>query len=374
MTSEMADLLLAETDDKMEKAVHHARADFASIRTGRAAPALVEKIPVDYYGAETPLQQLAGFQVPEARQLLITPVRQGPMGAIEKALQQSDLGLNPSNDGISIRLTFPPLTQERRKELVKVVKHMAEEGKVALRNQRRTTRHDLGQAREGRRPLEGRAGAGGEGARQAHPRPRGGDRRGPRRQGNRAPGGLMAPDKLSRDPSQGGGESSEGVRIIAAEELEEVAERGEVARRRSPDEPGFKDRPPAPPADARPAIRFPLPDSADPSALERPRPAPVEAPRAEGSVPDRPRPETTPVTLGEEAAPGRADAAPRVPDPTRDPDGRVRPRGAGRGAPCAPRRRRRATGSAGARPRPVHRRAPAAALDRAGRPARSRRS
>jgi phosphatidate cytidylyltransferase len=123
----------------------------------------------------------------------------------------------------------------------------------------------------------------------------------------------MAPDKLSRDPSQGGGEPTEGVRIIAADELEEVAERSEVARRRSPDEPGFKDRPPAPPADARPAIRFPLPDSADPSALERPRPAPVEAPRAEGSVPDRPRPETTPVSLGEEAAPAEPPPAPPAP-------------------------------------------------------------
>jgi ribosome recycling factor len=143
MTSEMADLLLADTDEKMVKAVAHAKADFASIRTGRAAPALVEKIPVDYYGAETPLQQLAGFQVPEARQLLITPYDKGAMGAIEKALQQSDLGLNPSNDGISIRLTFPPLTQERRKELVKVVRNMAEEGRIALRNQRRATRHEL---------------------------------------------------------------------------------------------------------------------------------------------------------------------------------------------------------------------------------------
>ena len=143
MTSEMGELLLAETDDKMIKAVAHSKADFASIRTGRAAPALVEKIPVDYYGAETPLQQLAGFNVPEARQLLITPYDKSAMGAIEKALQQSDLGLNPSNDGHSIRLTFPPLTQERRKELVKVVKAMAEDGKVALRNQRRTTRHDL---------------------------------------------------------------------------------------------------------------------------------------------------------------------------------------------------------------------------------------
>jgi phosphatidate cytidylyltransferase len=120
----------------------------------------------------------------------------------------------------------------------------------------------------------------------------------------------MAPDKLSRDPSQGGGEPTEGVRIIAAEELEEVAERGEVARRRSPDEPGFKDRPPAPPTDARPTIRFPLPDSADPSAIERPRPAPVEPPRAEGSVPDRPRPEATPVSLGEEEAPAEPTPSP----------------------------------------------------------------
>ena len=119
----------------------------------------------------------------------------------------------------------------------------------------------------------------------------------------------MAPDKLSRDPTHGGEEPAEGVRIIAAEELEEVAERGEVARRRSPDEPGYKDRPPAPPADARPAIRFPLPDSADPSAIERPRPAPVEAPRAEGSVPDRPRPETTPVSLGEEPSPASPSPA-----------------------------------------------------------------
>lgn len=143
MTSEMADLLLADTDEKMVKAVAHSRSEFASIRTGRAAPALVEKIPVEYYGVETPLQQLAGFQVPEARQLLITPYDKGAMGAIERALQQSDLGLNPSNDGISIRLTFPPLTQERRKELVKVVRHMAEDGRVALRNQRRATRHEL---------------------------------------------------------------------------------------------------------------------------------------------------------------------------------------------------------------------------------------
>jgi ribosome recycling factor len=143
MTSEMAEVLLAEADERMTKGVAHARADFATIRTGRAAPALVEKIPVDYYGSEVPLQQIAGFTVPEARQLLITPYDKGAIGAIEKALQHSDLGLNPSNDGNAIRLSFPPLTQERRKELVRVVKQMAEDGRIALRNHRRATRHEL---------------------------------------------------------------------------------------------------------------------------------------------------------------------------------------------------------------------------------------
>ena len=127
----------------MAKAVAHARSDFATIRTGRAAPALVEKIAVEYFGAEVPLQQLAGFSVPEARQLLITPYDKSAIGPIERALQMSDLGLNPSNDGVSIRLTFPPLTQERRKELVKVVKNMDEENRIVLRNQRRDTRKDL---------------------------------------------------------------------------------------------------------------------------------------------------------------------------------------------------------------------------------------
>jgi ribosome recycling factor len=139
----MADLVLEETREKMHKAVAHAKADFASIRTGRAAPALVEKLPVEYYGSEVPLQQLASFQVPEARQLLITPFDKGSMGAIEKAIQHSDLGLNPSNDGHSIRLSFPPLTAERRKDLVKVVKQMAEDGRVQIRNARRAGRHDL---------------------------------------------------------------------------------------------------------------------------------------------------------------------------------------------------------------------------------------
>jgi ribosome recycling factor len=139
----MADMVLDDTRDKMRRAVSHTRSEFASIRTGRAAPALVEKIPVDYYGSEVPLQQLASFQVPEARQLLITPFDKSSMGAIEKAIQQSDLGLNPSNDGHSIRLSFPPLTAERRKDLVRVVKHMAEDGRVVLRNIRRASRHEI---------------------------------------------------------------------------------------------------------------------------------------------------------------------------------------------------------------------------------------
>ena len=136
MTSEMADLLLAETVEKMKKVVSHTRADFSSIRTGRAAPALVEKIPVDYYGSEVPLQQIAGFNVPEARQLLITPYDKGAIGAIEKALQYSDLGLNPASQGDLIRVPMPPMTEERRKELTKVVRGEGENAKVVVRNSR----------------------------------------------------------------------------------------------------------------------------------------------------------------------------------------------------------------------------------------------
>lgn len=153
MSAELIKLLLDDADEKMGKAVEHARKDFSSIRTGRAAPALVEKIPVDYYGSDVPLQQIAGFQVPEARMLIISPYDKSALGAIEKAIQQSDLGLNPSSDGHVIRLTFPQLTAERRKELVRVVKHMAEEGRVAIRNLRRSARHDLdGLAKEGDLP------------------------------------------------------------------------------------------------------------------------------------------------------------------------------------------------------------------------------
>jgi ribosome recycling factor len=143
MSDEITREILSDTREKMHKAVAHARDQFATIRTGRAAPALIEKLTVDYYGSEVPLQQLAGFSVPEARLLVVQPYDKGAMGAIEKAIRNSDLGINPSNDGQVIRLAFPPLTEERRKDLVKVVKHMAEEGRVAIRNLRRAARHDL---------------------------------------------------------------------------------------------------------------------------------------------------------------------------------------------------------------------------------------
>jgi ribosome recycling factor len=135
--------VLSETKEKMAKAVEHAKVEFGSVRTGRASPALVEKLQVDYYGTEVPLQQLAGFSVPEARTLVVSPYDRNAVGAIEKALRNSDLGVNPSSDGTIIRLVFPPLTADRRKDFVKVVKHMAEEGRVAVRNLRRSARHDL---------------------------------------------------------------------------------------------------------------------------------------------------------------------------------------------------------------------------------------
>ncbi|MBI2711216.1 MAG: ribosome recycling factor [Actinobacteria bacterium] len=143
MSDDLPAMVLDEARDKMAKAVGHTRADFAGVRTGRASPGLVEKLIVEYYGVEVPLQQLANVSVPEARQLVINPYDKGSMAAIEKAIRNSDLGLNPSNDGVSIRLNFPPLTAERRKELVKVVRGMAEDGRVAIRNLRRAARHEL---------------------------------------------------------------------------------------------------------------------------------------------------------------------------------------------------------------------------------------
>ena len=139
----MIEETVLEAIDKMEKAVDHVQNQFTTVRTGRATPALVEKLQVEYYGAPVPLQQLAGFQVPEPRQLVVKPHDRGSLAAIEKAIRDSDLGVNPNNDGVVIRLNFPPLTEERRKEYVKIVKHMAEDGRVAVRNIRRDARKHL---------------------------------------------------------------------------------------------------------------------------------------------------------------------------------------------------------------------------------------
>ena len=141
--SELIDLVLSDADDKMQKAVGHAKGEFATVRTGRASSALIEKLAVEAYGVETPLQSLAGFSVPEARMLVVSPYDKNMMGPIEKAIRNSDLGLNPSNDGHVIRLVFPPLTEERRRELVRRVHKLGEEGKVAIRNLRRAARHEF---------------------------------------------------------------------------------------------------------------------------------------------------------------------------------------------------------------------------------------
>jgi ribosome recycling factor len=133
---------IAEAEDRMHKAIEALRRELSTIRTGRANPALVEHIRVDYYGTPTPLKQLASVLVPEARLLTIQPWDKGSLGAIEKAIQKSDLGLNPSNDGAVIRLVIPQLTEDRRKELARVVHKKVEEGRVEVRNIRRDS-HEL---------------------------------------------------------------------------------------------------------------------------------------------------------------------------------------------------------------------------------------
>src|SRR3984957_1170279 len=143
MDDSFVDAVLEDSREKMAKAVAHTQADFSTVRTGRAMPAVVEKLRVEYYGSEVPLQQLAGIQVPEAKLMVITPYDKASLKAIEKAIQNSDLGVNPNNDGVIIRLTFPPLTEERRKAMVKVAHGKAEDGRVAVRNLRRSARKDL---------------------------------------------------------------------------------------------------------------------------------------------------------------------------------------------------------------------------------------
>src|SRR5665647_387626 len=139
--------ILADSEDRMKKTIDHLLGDFASLRAGRANPAMLDKIMVNYYGTPTPINQLANINVPEARLLVIQPWDKGSIADIEKAIMKSDLGITPSNDGNVIRLAIPQLTEERRKDVVKVVKKRAEEAKVAIRNIRREA-NDLIKASE----------------------------------------------------------------------------------------------------------------------------------------------------------------------------------------------------------------------------------
>ncbi|HEX8973483.1 ribosome recycling factor [Oryzihumus sp.] len=139
----MLDETLLEAEEKMEKAIEVAKEDFASIRTGRANPALFTKLLVDYYGSPTPLQQLASFQTPEARTILITPFDKSAMHEIEKTLRDSNLGVNPNNDGGVIRINLPELTEERRREYIKLARHKGEEAKVSIRNIRRKAKEEM---------------------------------------------------------------------------------------------------------------------------------------------------------------------------------------------------------------------------------------
>jgi ribosome recycling factor len=144
----MIDELLADARERMHKSVESTRSEFGSVRTGRASPALLDRIRVDYYGAVTPLNQLATISAPEARLLNIQPYDKSSIKQIEKAILESDIGLTPSNDGNLIRLVVPELTEERRRQLVKQVRHIAEEGRVAIRNIRRDVMHDLRELRD----------------------------------------------------------------------------------------------------------------------------------------------------------------------------------------------------------------------------------
>ena len=140
---ELLDELLADAKERMTKSVDSTRGEFATVRSGRASPHLLDRITVEYYGNPTPLKQLANVAASDARLLTVTPFDKSAIGAIEKSIQESDVGLTPNNDGNVIRLQIPELTEERRKEMVKVVHGVAEEGKVAIRNVRRDVMHDL---------------------------------------------------------------------------------------------------------------------------------------------------------------------------------------------------------------------------------------
>jgi ribosome recycling factor len=142
-TENLIDELLEDADERMLKSVESTQHEFASVRTGRASPSLLDRVVVDYYGAMTPLNQLATISAPEARLLTVQPYDKSSIKAIEKAINESDIGLNPSNDGNVVRLVVPELTEERRRDLVKVVRGLAEEGRVSIRNVRRDTMQHL---------------------------------------------------------------------------------------------------------------------------------------------------------------------------------------------------------------------------------------
>ena len=139
----MIDETLLEAEEKMDKAVDVAKEDFSAIRTGRATPALFSKVMVEYYGSPTPLQQLASFQVPEARTVLITPYDKSSLADVEKALRNSDLGVNPTNDGSMIRISLPQLTEERRRDYIKLARSKAEDARVSVRSVRRRAKEEI---------------------------------------------------------------------------------------------------------------------------------------------------------------------------------------------------------------------------------------
>ncbi|RZU49734.1 ribosome recycling factor [Krasilnikovia cinnamomea] len=139
----MIDEILFEAEEKMESAVEHAKEEFGAIRTGRATPAMFAKIVVDYYGAPTPVPQMASIGIPEPRMVIVKPYDNSQLGAIERAIRDSDLGVNPNNEGTQLRIHLPQMTEERRREMIKVARHKAEEGRIAIRNVRRKAKEQL---------------------------------------------------------------------------------------------------------------------------------------------------------------------------------------------------------------------------------------
>lgn len=137
--------IISDAEQKMAKAIDYAKEEFAAIRTGRAHPAMFSKLTAEYYGTPTPIQQLASFQVPEARMILISPYDKSAMSGIEKAIRDSDLGVNPTDDGNVIRVTFPELTEDRRKEYIRLARNKAEEARVSIRGVRRNSKDDIDQ-------------------------------------------------------------------------------------------------------------------------------------------------------------------------------------------------------------------------------------